>query len=136
MRLPKHPNSQKVLCKPQEKLILRHVEVCDICKQSFSEYNRFGVSSTPRCKSFESSLRNHISMCGYCQGVNKRWNEDAIPTIPEMRQVTALLAKGEVPNPILLNKVRDYLMEQLELSSLEINQLSSGIEKFVRGLKP
>ena len=136
MRLPKYSEEQKKLCKPQEDLIDRHTSECIICKKSRDEYTRFGVSSTPMCKAFESRLRNHISMCGYCQGANERWNEDAIPTTNEMRQVTAILAKGQIPNPVLLNKVRDYLMEKLELNSMEINQLSSNVEKFVRGLKP
>lgn len=136
MRLPKYSNEQKTLCQPQIELIEKHTIECAICRQSRYEYIKFGVSSTPMCKAFESRLKNHISMCGYCQGVNKRWNEDAIPTIPEMRQVTSILAKGRVPNPILLNKVRGYLMEKLELNSLEINQLSSAVEKIVRGTKP
>lgn len=135
MRLPKHSESEKRLCQHMESLIDKHTSECMICKKSREEYTKFGVSSTPMCKSFETRLRSHINMCGFCQGVNKRWNEDAIPTTNEMRQVTAILSKGQLPNPVLLNKVRDYLMEKLELNSLEINQLSTNIEKVVRGIK-
>ena len=133
MRLNKHPESEKRLCKDQEVMILNHTRICRICEKSFDEYNKCGISNTPPCKQFIDNLRVHIDNCSTCNMANKKWNDDAIPTIPEMRQVSSMISKGQLPNAVLLNKVRSYLMEKLELSSLEINQLSSTIDGIVRG---
>ena len=135
MKLPKYSNEEKQLCKDQEVMILNHTKICRICEKSFDEYNKFGVSNTPPCKQFLDNLRLHIDHCSTCHIANQKWNEDAIPTIPEMRMVVAELSKGKTPDPRLLRKVQSYLFEKLELSSNEIGELSSNVEKFVRSQK-
>ena len=132
MRKEKWSNSEKRLCQTQEILIMQHAEVCSICKQSFKEYKKFGMSNTPPCKDFVNKLKSHINNCDICNQAKKKSDEDAIPITSEMRQVVGDLSKGKLPEISITKKVASHLFHELELSSDEIKKASELTDKAVR----
>ncbi len=140
MKKDKYHPDEKRLCQGQENLTKNHVNSCKICKTSFDEYNRFGVSVTPPCQNYKDQLEKHMASCSKCQQGNKKWNEDAVEITPEMRSLVGDLKKGNLLSidTSKLKKVVNHLTEKLELSSSEIRDLNKDAEKKVRdglGLK-
>ena len=140
MRKDKHPESEKRLCQKQENITKNHVNSCKVCKTSFDEYSKFGISVTPPCQNYNNQLKQHMDKCPKCQDGNKKWNEDAIEIIPEMRSLIGDIKQGKFLSidPSKLKKVVSHLTEKLELTSTEIRDLNKDAEKKVRdglGLK-
>lgn len=134
MKKDKYNENEKRLCQVQENLTKNHVNSCNLCKTSFNEYQKFGVSVTPPCQEYFKQLTKHMESCGKCQKGNKKWNEDGIPITPEMRSLVGDLKKGNLLSldPSKIKKVVSHLTEKLELTSKEIRDLNEDAEKKVR----
>ena len=134
MKQDKYQPNEKQLCKKQVQLIKYHTDFCDICKKSYSEFKRIGISSTPPCKEFQKALRSHIDSCKICSISQKKWNEDAIPITEEMRELSGNIIKNVISNPSKVKTVISYLIKKLELTSKEVSELKEQTDKTAKQL--
>lgn len=94
LRTPKHPNSEKELCKEQKNLIEEHLKVCHTCAESMRTYKEnMNIPLSPPCQDMMNQLQDHINHCLICNDANKKWNEDSIPITPAMRKGVSILGK-------------------------------------------
>ena len=132
MRKDKWSNNEKRLCQKQELLTKQHVQTCVICKKSFDEYEKFGISNTPPCKYFMNLLSNHVGNCEICNSAKIKYREDGIPITTEMREITAKLSEGKLPDISMMKRAASFLFKELHMKSDEIKTVSENADKLVR----
>jgi len=120
------------LCEYENTLLNEHRNICNICRISFEEFTKFGLSNTPPCQSMLEQMREHVNSCKLCGVADGMWNEDAIPIIPEMREIVESFKKNQLPSFDKLKTVQSYLFKELMLSSNEIKDMSEKADRLVR----
>lgn len=94
LKTPKHPNSEKELCKEQKEIIEDHLKVCSICAKSMQTYKEnMNIPLSPPCDEMMRQLQDHTKHCLICNDANNKWNEDSIPVTPAMRKGVSILMK-------------------------------------------
>lgn len=94
LKTPKHPHSEKELCKEQKQIIEDHLKVCSICAKSMQTYKEnMNIPLSPPCDEMIISLQEHIKHCLICNDANNKWNDDSIPVTPAMRKGVSILMK-------------------------------------------